>query len=132
MKGSLSAAILAAAVLILLLYVGPVFGQVANPCADDLAQYCSDVEPGGGRLVQCYEQNKNKMSGGCIAWAEAAKANADSLKAACADIIDDRCDLERGDPLEMLDCLQSNYVDLPPKCLKKLNEFKGLYPQPVQ
>jgi len=132
MKDTLSAAILVAGVLTLLLSNAPAFGQAENPCADDLAKYCDYVEPGGGRLVRCYEQNKNSMSAGCIAWAEAAKANADSLKAACADIIDDRCDLERGDPLEMLDCLQSNYVDLPPKCLKKLNEFKGLYPQPVQ
>ena len=130
MKGTLLGGTLAVAVLTLLLSDVPASGQVENLCADDLAKYCGDVEPGGGRLVQCYEQNK--MSAGCIAWAEEAKANAATLKAACADIIDDRCDFEKGDPLEMLDCLQSNYVDLPPKCLKKLNEFKSLYPQPGQ
>ena len=80
MKDTLSAGILVAGVLTLLLSNAPAFGQAENPCTDDLAKYCGDVEPGGGRLVQCYEQNKNKMSAGCIAWAEAAKANAASLK----------------------------------------------------
>jgi hypothetical protein len=131
MKWSLSVVVLSP-VLTLLLFNIPAFGQVANPCAGDLEKYCNYVETGGGRLVQCYEQNKNKMSAGCIAWAEAAKANATAVKAACADVIDESCSFEKGDPLEMLDCLQSNYVDLSPKCMQKLNEFKSLYPQPAQ
>lgn len=122
----------AGTVLMMLLTALPSFGQTPNPCAGDFAKYCSDVTPGGGRLVRCYEQNKDKMSAACVGWAEGAKANADILKTACADMIDARCDSEKGDPLAMLNCLQSNYVDLSVDCRVKLNAFKEMYPQPVQ
>ena len=42
-----------AAVLILAAAL-PVFAQEINPCTKDFKQYCSDVTPGGGRLVRCY------------------------------------------------------------------------------
>jgi Cysteine rich repeat len=38
---------------------------VANECRDDLKTYCSGVEPGEGRLVDCIEKNKEKVSSRC-------------------------------------------------------------------
>jgi len=72
------------------------------------------------------------MSAGCKAWAEHAKTNAAVVKEACNAMIDARCNSEKGDPLEMLECLQSNYVDLTVECREKLNVFKGKYPMPVK
>jgi hypothetical protein len=121
-----------AAVLMMLLAAPPASAQTANPCSKDFAQYCSHVTPGGGRLVGCYEAYKDSMSAACRAWAEGVKANAAVLKEACAKEIDARCNFEKGDPLEMLDCLQGHYVDLSYDCRIKLNEFKVRYPKPVQ
>jgi hypothetical protein len=132
MKRFIYAVVMAAAVLMLLVAAFPTFAQIANPCAGDFAKYCSDVTPGGGRLVTCYEQKKSSMSAACISWAEAAKSNAAVAKAACAKEIDERCNSEKGDPFAMLDCLQSNYVGLSMDCRVKLNQFKYFYPQPVQ
>jgi hypothetical protein len=42
------------------------------------------------------------------------------------------CNIEKGDPLAMLGCLQGNYVSLSPECNTALNKFKWLYPQPVR
>ena len=103
-----------------------------RPCAEDMAQYCGAITPGGGRLLECYEQQKRNMSRSCVAWAENLKSNAESLKNACSKEIDARCNFEKGDPLEILDCLQGNYIDLSPKCVQKLNQFKGKYPLPVK
>jgi hypothetical protein len=50
--------------------------QETSPCAGDLVKFCGNVAPGGGRLLQCYEQLKNNMSRECVAWAEYMKANA--------------------------------------------------------
>ena len=110
----------------------PAFAQETSPCAKDIAQYCSHITPGGGRLLRCYEENKGSMSAACRAWAEGVKANATVLKEACAKEIDMRCNIEKGDPLAMLDCLQGNYVSLSPECSATLNKFKWLYPQPVR
>ena len=38
---------------------------VANECADDLDQHCSDVPMGQGRLLNCLEKNNEKVSQRC-------------------------------------------------------------------
>ena len=38
---------------------------VANECKTDLQQYCSSVQPGEGRLLNCLEKNEKKVSGRC-------------------------------------------------------------------
>jgi hypothetical protein len=127
------AALAGTAVVFLMLIVAlPTTAQPINPCTNDFQQYCSDVTPGGGRLIRCYEVNKTKMSADCIGWAEGAKADAAVLKAACGDMIDARCSFEKGDPLAVLNCLQSNYIDLSVNCRVKLNAFKNMYTPPAQ
>ena len=37
----------------------------ANECRDDLKSYCSEVQPGEGRLLQCLDKNKGKVSSRC-------------------------------------------------------------------
>jgi hypothetical protein len=39
--------------------------HVANECKDDLKTLCSDIKPGGGRLLQCLDKNSAKVSGKC-------------------------------------------------------------------
>ena len=38
---------------------------VANECRDDLKAYCSSVKPGEGRLANCIDKNKDKISERC-------------------------------------------------------------------
>jgi hypothetical protein len=38
---------------------------LANECRDDLKAFCSDVKPGEGRLIQCIDKNKEKISSRC-------------------------------------------------------------------
>jgi hypothetical protein len=37
----------------------------ANECRDDLAKFCSDIQPGQGRLIKCIEKNDAKISKRC-------------------------------------------------------------------
>ncbi len=39
---------------------------VANECRDDLKAYCADVKPGEGRLLDCIDRNKEKVSNRCL------------------------------------------------------------------
>ena len=114
---------------LLFLSLQPAAAQETNPCSNDFNQYCSYVTPGGGRLAACYEQNKDKMSPGCKAWAEGAKAYGAQLNQACSKEIDQSCTSEKGDALGMINCLQAQYVSLSPGCIQQLNQFKYLYPQ---
>ena len=124
--------VLVAAVSMLLSAGLPVFAQDINPCAKDMKQFCSAVSPGGGRLLRCYEDNKDKMSPACRAWAERVKSNAQAVKDACSKEIDAGCNFEKGDPLAVLNCLQGNYTSLSPECTSLLNQFKWLYPVPAK
>lgn len=124
--------VVTAAVLMLFLPALPASAQQTNPCTKDFKQYCPDVTPGGGRLLRCYEERKDKMSAECRAWAEAAKANAVIAREACAKEIDLLCSFHKGDPFGMLDCLQGEYINLSPECSAKLNEFKWRYPKPAR
>jgi len=119
-------------ILALLIAALPAFAQLERPCAKDLKEFCGDVSPGGGRLVRCYEEKKDKMSAACKVWADRAIASAGVVKKACSTEIDARCNSEKGDPLRMVDCLQGNYIDLSMECRIELNKFKGSYPKPVQ
>ena len=112
--------------------VMPAMAQsTTSPCAADRKEFCGSETAGGGRLLKCYEANKDKVSPGCRAWAERAKSNAAVVKAACQKTLDARCNFEKGDPLETVDCLQSNYIELTVECRERLNVFKGMYPKPV-
>jgi len=38
---------------------------VANECRNDLNTYCSNIQPGEGRLLECLDKNKAKVSSRC-------------------------------------------------------------------
>jgi hypothetical protein len=38
---------------------------VVNECRDDLTKFCSNIEPGQGRLLQCINMNDAKVSKRC-------------------------------------------------------------------
>jgi len=38
---------------------------LANECRDDLKTFCSGVNPGEGRLIQCIDKNKEKLTNRC-------------------------------------------------------------------
>ena len=51
---------------------GPAAAQNAQPqqmfqkaCGDDVKKYCSDVQPGGGRIIQCIKANETSLSDTC-------------------------------------------------------------------
>ena len=35
------------------------------PCTDEIRMLCADVQPGGGRLMQCLKNNESKLSMAC-------------------------------------------------------------------
>lgn len=118
--------------VLMLLTALPVTADQNRPCAEDMKKYCTGITPGGSRLLKCYEEQKKNMSPECVAWAELLKKNAAEVKTACSAEIDASCNFSKGDPLQMIDCIQANYTRLSPRCADTLNEFKYYHPVPVQ
>ena len=46
---------------------------VREACTADFKTLCSDVQPGGGRVVACLKQNADKLSPGCRSAMASAK-----------------------------------------------------------
>lgn len=46
---------------------------VRQACRDDFKTYCANVQPGGGRIAACLQQNFDKLSPGCQDALKAAK-----------------------------------------------------------
>jgi len=40
-------------------------GAMRQACKADIAKLCPDVQPGGGRVMQCFKAHKDELSDGC-------------------------------------------------------------------
>jgi len=41
--------------------------ELARACRSDMRSLCSSVQPGGGRVVACLQQQRERLSPGCSA-----------------------------------------------------------------
>ena len=40
-------------------------GHMREACQADMAKLCPGVQPGGGRVMQCFKAHKDELSDGC-------------------------------------------------------------------
>jgi Cysteine rich repeat len=43
------------------------FQAAAEACKPDVEKFCQDVQPGGGRIIQCLRQHETELSDACKA-----------------------------------------------------------------
>lgn len=111
------------AALFALWAAAPALAQIAGPCADELAKYCSGITPGGGRLKQCLEKHLSDVSPACRDWLDEMRKKAEDLNRACFDEIAAFCNFDKPDQMRIVQCLQERYVNLRLECREKLREF---------
>ena len=69
----------------------PAAAAGGGACAADVAQLCSGVEHGDGRIAKCLRDNKDKVSAECKANHEKMKAAFKEVKEACHDDVEKFC-----------------------------------------
>jgi hypothetical protein len=92
------------------------------PCTTEIQAYCADVQPGGGRILNCLKQSEAKLSPACVmriadfeqAWSGALGACRDDWAAYC---YHPRAATDRQGIVE---CLQTNRTMLSSPCQKAL------------
>ena len=107
--------------------LAPGAGQAADeadraddPCADDLRQFCPNVKPGSGRVVDCLQSNEPRLSVACRARldANAQKAKAYILEfgRSCRMDVDRYCPGVDPGGGRVLGCLRQHQLELTPTC----------------
>ncbi len=96
--------------------------SVKNACADDVAKYCKDVKPGGGRIARCLKANENQLSPACKSSIEESKRKIREAHQACDADVQKFCkDVQPGQG-RLIKCLREHDKELSAECRAKMSE----------
>ena len=94
----------------------PAAGRPLGPCHDDMQKYCGNVQPGGGRTLQCIEQNKAKFSEACQKSLAEHRERFEAMEKACDADTKRLCPDTKPNEGRALRCLHQHAKDLSPGC----------------
>jgi hypothetical protein len=98
------------------------------PCTEEIQRFCADVQPGGGRILQCLKRNESQLSHACVKRMDDFQAAVSGpLGAACREDWVAVCYHPRAstDRRAMVQCLEANQARLSPGCQKALQSSGG-------
>ena len=91
-----------------------------DPCADDMRQFCPEVKPGSGRVVDCLRSNRPKLSVACGARIDAsrqkAKALIEEFGRSCRVDVDRHCPGVDPGGGRVVACLRQHQLELSKPC----------------
>jgi len=123
-----TSALVASFFVLVLLYAWPnqpVFAEEARPCAEDIANFCKDVKPGGGRIITCLKKHEGELSPLCKERLQESQKRLDEAKRVCASDVEKFCnDVEPGEG-RIARCLEKHTRDLTPACAEKMHWVKS-------
>ena len=98
------------------------FGQAAiafaaeRPCRADIEKFCSDVKPGGGRMVECLRQHQSALSPECKAHGKEMRERVQETHEACEGDIAKYCGDVRPGEGHVVTCLRNHERDISADC----------------
>lgn len=100
----------------------PAERQRQGPCSDDVAKFCKDVQPGGGRMARCLKQHEQELSPSCKQHVSDVKKRVKEFRAACEDDVLTLCgDIQPGGG-RIVNCLKQHEQELTPDCKAKMQQ----------
>ena len=90
--------------------------QGQGPCADDVAKFCKDVQPGGGHIMRCIKEHENDLSPDCKERVTGMDQWLQGVREACQDDALTFCkDINPGSG-RIVNCLKEHKNELSPEC----------------
>lgn len=96
--------------------VGTCAAEEELPCADEIAKYCKDVKPGGGRILNCLNEHEKDLSVSCKNKLEESKAKLMEAQKACTGDMEKFCNGVQPGEGRILKCLREHKQELSPAC----------------
>lgn len=116
-KSLLSCMTVSAALYLGLAVGGHAFAQVSNGnCRADVAKFCSQVQPGAGRVAQCLKESQWQLSAACQEHAQAVSRRTGETLQACRDEALQYCSSAEVDAGQIAQCLKRENSRLSPEC----------------
>jgi hypothetical protein len=117
--------VLAAAVLFGPGGAGAAAAQRQGPCADDIAKFCKDVQPGRGRIARCLKLHEKDLSTTCKQQVAEVKKRGQEFRAACEDDVFKLCGNVQPGGGRILSCLKQHEQELTPDCRSQMQQKRG-------
>lgn len=95
------------------------------PCAEEIAKYCKEVKPGGGRILNCLDEHQKDLSASCKKKLEESKKRLMEAQQACTGDMEKLCkDVQPGGG-RILKCLREHTQELSSACRQEIEKAKG-------
>ncbi len=99
--------------------------QSTKPCADDAANLCQGMKPGGGAVAKCLKEHASELSPACKANMAKAKHRAKGIKEVCKDDARNFCKDEKPGKGRIMRCLKQHEAELSDSCKAMVDMPKG-------
>jgi len=103
--------------------------SIREGCRDELKTYCSEVTPGGGRVLACLYAHGDKLSGSCeyalydaAAQLERAVAALSYVANECREDLGRFCRGVRAGEGRLLACIEKNDRDVSERCKRAIRD----------
>ncbi len=104
---------------------GGVFAQGTGSCKEDVAKFCKDVRPGGGRIAKCLKKHESELSVSCREKIAQVKEQVQEFREACKGDVDAFCrDIQPGGG-RIVKCLKMHVSELSPSCKEAIAQIKA-------
>jgi hypothetical protein len=97
-----------------------VYAQGGGPCAEDLAKFCKDVQPGGGRIAKCLKEHEKELSATCTQHIAEVQSRWKEANQACHDDVLKFCKDVKPGQGRIVKCLKEHQNELSPESREKL------------
>lgn len=91
---------------------GPYRQSIEQICKSDVEKYCAKVDPGQGRMKQCFDTHKDKLTLDCRMLMQSPEESARTCQ---GDVAKFCAKVKPGDG-RILDCLEAKREQLTPEC----------------
>jgi hypothetical protein len=98
--------------------------QGTGPCAEDMEKFCKGVEPGGGRIYNCFKEHAKELSPACQEHIKEMKAKVREAKKECADDVDKFCQDVKAGSGRIAKCLKQHENELSTECKEVMAKAK--------